>query len=206
MGLYNKWWRYSGVRDLTHIVQATIVGEVVAVIVSLSSPGSFSRPLYSRYGVDISVESLPYGVIAFDLILTLLLRRRRPSAGPHRLGASVAQTSWAATARRCSWSAPATPASSSCARCSRPARSPTSRSDWSTTTRARSNLHIHGVRVVGTTRQLPQLVEEHAAEEVIIAMPSISGKVIQDIVSMCKTGERERQDTARASTSSSRAR
>lgn len=21
-GLYNKWWRYSGVRDLTHIIQA----------------------------------------------------------------------------------------------------------------------------------------------------------------------------------------
>ncbi len=54
------------------------------------------------------------------------------------------------------------------------------------TTRART-CQIHGVRVVeGTTRQLTKLVEEHAAEEVIIAIPSVQGSVVQDIVTMCK--------------------
>ncbi len=50
----------------------------------------------------------------------------------------------------------------------------------------KKNLRIHGVRVVGTTRHLPTLIEEYAVEEVIIAMPSVSGRLIEDIAMSCK--------------------
>ena len=50
----------------------------------------------------------------------------------------------------------------------------------------KKNLRIHNVRVVGTTRRLPQLIEEYSVEEVIIAMPSVSGRAIEQIVLSCK--------------------
>ena len=42
------------------------------------------------------------------------------------------------------------------------------------------------MRVVGTTRHLPALIEEYAVKEVIIAMPSVSGRLIEEIAVSCK--------------------
>ncbi|MBM3147185.1 MAG: polysaccharide biosynthesis protein, partial [Actinobacteria bacterium] len=185
MGLYNKWWRYSGVRDLTHIVEASIVGEVAAVVVSLIVARTLQPPLYSRFGVDVAVESLPYGVIAFDLVLTLLL-----VGGVRLLARIVWERPWRrelSRDRKKVLVVGAGDAGELVVREMLKTRMITYQPVGLVDDDSRKkNLHIHGVRVVGSTRQLPQLVEEHAAEEVIIAMPSISGKVVQDIVSMCK--------------------
>src|SRR5690606_13766895 len=45
---------------------------------------------------------------------------------------------------------------------------------------------IHGVPVLGNREQIRQLVHEHRIEEIIIAIPSISQKVIQQIVEACR--------------------
>ncbi len=185
MGLYNKWWRYSGVRDLTHIVEASIVGEVAAVVVSLIVARTLQAPLYSRFGVNVAVESLPYGVIAFDLVLTLLL-----VGGVRLLARIVWERPWRrelSRDRKKVLVVGAGDAGELVVREMLKTRTITYQPVGLVDDDPRKkNLHIHGVRVVGSTRQLPQLVEEHAAEEVIIAMPSISGKVVQDIVLMCK--------------------
>jgi len=44
------------------------------------------------------------------------------------------------------------------------------------------NLRLHGIRVLGTTTDLPQLIRERRPDEVLIAMPSASGEVRGKIV------------------------
>lgn len=44
---------------------------------------------------------------------------------------------------------------------------------------------IHGIRVLGTTNDIKTLIDMYDIEEVIIAIPSASGKTIRDIVSRC---------------------
>lgn len=47
---------------------------------------------------------------------------------------------------------------------------------------AKQGVTIHGVRVLGTRQAIPQLVQQHEIEELLIAMPSVSSKVIRETV------------------------
>lgn len=49
---------------------------------------------------------------------------------------------------------------------------------------AKQGLAIHGVRVLGTRSEIPELVEKHEAEELLIAMPSASSKIIRETVAI----------------------
>jgi FlaA1/EpsC-like NDP-sugar epimerase len=185
LALYNKLWRYSGVRDLTQIIQASVIGEAAAVVVSLLVARFIQEPIFTRSGVNVAVENLPWGVIAFDFILTLLL------LGGARLVARIAwERPWRnelARDRKKVLVVGAGDAGELVVREMLKTRKITYQPVGLVDDDPRKkNLHIHGVRVVGTTRHLPQLVEEHAAEEVIIAIPSVSGMVVHNIVSMCK--------------------
>jgi FlaA1/EpsC-like NDP-sugar epimerase len=46
---------------------------------------------------------------------------------------------------------------------------------------------LHGVRVLGDTRQLPDLAKKHRAELLVIAIPSATGEEIRRIVTACET-------------------
>jgi FlaA1/EpsC-like NDP-sugar epimerase len=45
---------------------------------------------------------------------------------------------------------------------------------------------IYGIKVLGTTEELPKLIEQHGVECVLIAIPSAPGAVIERIISKCK--------------------
>ena len=47
-------------------------------------------------------------------------------------------------------------------------------------------LKLHGVPILGATKQLKALIRTNEIEDVIIAMPSASGKVIRAVVDSCK--------------------
>jgi FlaA1/EpsC-like NDP-sugar epimerase len=49
----------------------------------------------------------------------------------------------------------------------------------------KQNANIHGVPVLGRLIDIPKIVREHNINEVIIAMPTVSGKVIRDVVTVC---------------------
>lgn len=49
----------------------------------------------------------------------------------------------------------------------------------------RLNTTIHGVPVAGTTRDLPDLIERHAIDEVMVAMPEAAGSEIRRILELC---------------------
>ncbi|MDZ8050461.1 MAG: polysaccharide biosynthesis protein [Aulosira sp. ZfuVER01] len=49
------------------------------------------------------------------------------------------------------------------------------------------NVHIRGIRVVGDRFHIPEAVQSLQIQKAIIAMPTVSGKVIREIVDICKT-------------------
>ncbi|HWQ72194.1 MAG TPA: nucleoside-diphosphate sugar epimerase/dehydratase [Desulfitobacteriaceae bacterium] len=53
----------------------------------------------------------------------------------------------------------------------------------------KQKLHLMGIPVLGTRRDIPRIVKGYSIDEVIIAMPSASGETIRAIVKICeKTG------------------
>jgi FlaA1/EpsC-like NDP-sugar epimerase len=50
-------------------------------------------------------------------------------------------------------------------------------------------VHIHGVRVLGTVPKVPELVRDLEVEEVILAIPSATGRQMRRVVDICKPCE-----------------
>lgn len=53
----------------------------------------------------------------------------------------------------------------------------------------RTGRDIHGVPVLGTTTDIPRLVEEHGIDLIMLAMPSITAKQMRKVVSYCEQAE-----------------
>jgi FlaA1/EpsC-like NDP-sugar epimerase len=51
---------------------------------------------------------------------------------------------------------------------------------------AKKSTHIHGIPVLGTVEQLPQICEERKIEEIAIAMPSASPKQLRRVIQVCE--------------------
>jgi FlaA1/EpsC-like NDP-sugar epimerase len=49
----------------------------------------------------------------------------------------------------------------------------------------KQGLHIHGLPVLGTTADIPQLCREESVEEIIIAIPSASQKELRRVIDLC---------------------
>ncbi len=49
------------------------------------------------------------------------------------------------------------------------------------------NVHIRGIPVVGDRFQIPEVVQSLQIQKVIIAMPTVAGQVIREIVDICNT-------------------
>jgi FlaA1/EpsC-like NDP-sugar epimerase len=52
----------------------------------------------------------------------------------------------------------------------------------------KKNLRVHGVRVLGTTSDLPHILRDNRPDEVLLAIPSASGEVRQRIVTATREG------------------
>jgi FlaA1/EpsC-like NDP-sugar epimerase len=50
----------------------------------------------------------------------------------------------------------------------------------------KGNRMMFGVKVLGTQNDIQRIVEEHHVNEIIIAMPSVSGDIVREIVKKCK--------------------
>jgi FlaA1/EpsC-like NDP-sugar epimerase len=51
---------------------------------------------------------------------------------------------------------------------------------------AKQGVTIHGVRILGTRQKIPQIAQQHAIEELLIAMPSVSSEVIRKTVEISR--------------------
>lgn len=52
--------------------------------------------------------------------------------------------------------------------------------------RFKQKLSLYGIPVLGNRKTIPQVVEHYGIEEIIIAMPSASGRVIRELIAICQ--------------------
>ena len=185
LGMYNKWWRYSGVRDLASLFWGTLAGVALSMIVGELVVHYLQTPIYGRWHNAITADFLPRSVIALDWVLCFGLM-----GGARMLSRIAWERPWReelSRDRKKVLVVGAGDAGELVVREMQKSRRIRYRPvGFVDDDHKKKNLRIHGVRVVGTTRHLPALIEEYAVDEVIIAMPSVSGRLIEDIAMSCK--------------------
>ncbi len=166
-GFYNRWWRYVSVRDMWALVRGVLVACLIAyVAVYLASPVHNVR--------------LPRGIAALDLLLTLalvlgsrLLARtamERPGVSMVARGKEVLVVGAGDAGRLIV---------QEMQRSRMIDYTPIGFVDDDPRKR---HTRIMGVRVLGTLDELPHVLREHRPDEMLIAMPSVSGEVRRRIV------------------------
>jgi len=166
-GFYNRWWRYVSIRDMWAVARGVVVASLISdVTVYLVSPVHGFR--------------LPRSIAAIDLLLTLalvagsrLLARtvvERPSLGIVASGKEVLVVGAGDAGRLIV---------QEMQRSRMLNYTPIGFVDDDPRKR---HTRLMGVRVLGTIDELPRILREHRPDEVLIAMPSVSGDVRRRIV------------------------
>jgi FlaA1/EpsC-like NDP-sugar epimerase len=177
MGLYRRYWRYASVDDLTTIVLTVGISAAFIAVVFLSAQALDMIP----------PTGLPRSVPFIDGVLTLLAvggsrfsvravasARRSRSKNDQPEGKRVlvigAGDAGAMIVREMQNSARV-----------RLELVGFVDDDWK-----KHGMSILGVPVLGSRKDIPKLVADYGIQEVIIAMPAVSGKVIREIVALCE--------------------
>jgi FlaA1/EpsC-like NDP-sugar epimerase len=166
-GFHRRWWRYVSVHDMWSAARGVVVASLVAdLTVYLASPVHNVR--------------LPRSIAVMDLLITMaliagarLLARtviERPRGGVVARGKEVIVVGAGDAGRlvvqemQRSRMLSATPIG------------------FVDDDRGKKNSRIQGVRVLGTTEELPRIIRDHSPDEVLIAIPSASGEVRRRVV------------------------
>ncbi len=175
-GLYRQFWRYASVDELVLIALATAMGEVVAAALLFSVIVPLS-------GIDSFPRSIPF----IDGLLTLLV------VGGPRFAVRLAEQRRERERRHGRWE-PEQPvlvmgAGSAGAMIVKEMKAnpqlglePVGFLDDD---KGKHGFRISGVPVLGSRKEIPDLVENHGIAEVIIAMPTAPGAAIREILTIC---------------------
>src|SRR5437868_9611649 len=166
-GFHRRWWRYVSVHDMWSAARGVVVASLVAdVTVYLVSPVHNVR--------------LPRSIAVMDLLITMaliagarLLARtviERPRGGMIARGREVVVVGAGDAGRT---------VVEEMQRSRMLRYTPIGFVDDDPT---KKNMRILGVRVLGTTSDLPRIVREYSPDEVLIAIPSASGQVRARVV------------------------
>ncbi len=166
-GLYRGMWRYAGVKDFSSIVKAVTLGSAI-----LAAAIFFLRLPYSRtvLAVDWLLNLAFIGGTRFTVRMWrewCSERRRETTKRVLIMGAGDAGEMVLREMRSHS-GVKYLPLG------------------FIDDHRRKQGMSIHGVKVLGRREDIPRIVKEKDIEEIIIAMPSASGKVIRNIVSICE--------------------
>jgi FlaA1/EpsC-like NDP-sugar epimerase len=171
-GLYNHWWRYVSIGDMWSAARAVTVGSLVAFIaVFLIDPVEGVRLPRSVFLID-ALLLLAFITGARLLARTLIERPGRRglvARGKEALIVGAGDAGQLIIKEMLKNRALG--------------YTPIGLVDDDP---RKSNLRLHGVRVLGTTTQLPHLLGDNKADEVIIAIPSAAGETRQQIVNVCR--------------------
>jgi FlaA1/EpsC-like NDP-sugar epimerase len=171
-GLYSKLWRFVDQRDFESVVKAVIVSSFVLIAaLFLLSPAKADPPR---------------GVIALDFLLSLalcggsrfLVRAlvERPMRGPllERATREVLIVGAGNGGQQVAFELRRNPELSS---------APIGFVDDDP---RKQGMRVAGFKVLGTTAELPRVLDEAGPDEVIIAIPSASGMLRQKVVTACR--------------------
>jgi FlaA1/EpsC-like NDP-sugar epimerase len=171
-GVYNHWWRYVSIRDIWRMGQAVAVATLVAVLaVYLANPVPGLRLPRSIAVMDfLIVLALVAGV---RLLARTVMERPTPRAFVAR-GREVLVVGAGDAGQLILREILRNPALG---------YSPIGLVDDNVRKR---NMRLQGIRVIGTTKDLPRILRDHKPDEVIIAIPSAAGETRQEIVEACR--------------------
>ncbi|MDX6487089.1 MAG: hypothetical protein QOF43_2242, partial [Gaiellaceae bacterium] len=166
-GFHRRWWRYVSVHDMWSAARGVVVASLVAYVTVY-----FVSPVHN--------VRLPRSVAVLDLLLTLSLVAgvrlfartviERPGKNVVVRGREVIVVGAGDAGRT---------VVQEMQRSRMLSYTPIGFVDDDL---GKRNSKILGVRVLGTTADLPRLVREHQPDEVLIAIPSASGEVRQRVV------------------------
>ncbi|MFN0154054.1 MAG: polysaccharide biosynthesis protein [Gaiella sp.] len=170
-GFYNRWWRYVSTRDMWSILRGVGFATLTVWLVLLV--------------LDLRAARVPVGVWALDLLLCLAL-----FAGTRLAARTILERPAAANVVARGREAIVVGAGDAGQRVVRemlrnPALGYTPIGIVDDDAR-KKNLRLHGVRVLGTTSDLPHLLREQRPDEVLIAIPSAPGGLRGRVVEMCR--------------------
>jgi len=167
-GFYNHWWRYVSTRDMWRLVRGVTVASLVAdVTVYLASPVHHLRLPRSIAVMD---WLLTLALVAGARLLVRTIVERPAPGGLVARGKEVLVVGAGDAAQLIVREMLKSPALG---------YTPIGLVDDDP---RKKNVRLHGVRVLGTTQELPHLLRESRPDEVLIAIPSASGEARQRIV------------------------
>ncbi len=171
-GFYNRWWRYVSTQDMWGAVRgvaAAVIGAFLVFALLDFHPAKVPRGIWI---VDLLL------LLAFVLGVRLLARTliERPSARSIvARGREVLIVGAGDASQLILREMLRNPASG---------YTPIGLVDDDP---RKKNLRLHGIRVLGTTDELPELVRERRPDEILIAIPSASGDLRERIVGIART-------------------
>jgi FlaA1/EpsC-like NDP-sugar epimerase len=190
--VYQRRWRYVSQRDIEHLVRALIVDTVVLVSVVAVVHPVLAHVKTATIGpdghhvVDTVNVGMPAGVIVYYFLLALVFLtsarvlaravndRRLPGLRAHAGGRNVLIVGAGQGG------------SLVCQELARNADLGLNPVGFVDDDPLKQRLRINGVRVRGTTLELPQILDDAEPDEVIIAIPSAPGELRMRVVTACR--------------------
>lgn len=175
LGFYRRYWRYASIEELVYVGVLTTAAVIVQVILfntlKFVLPVSVSGLPKSLPFIDGLLTCLMIGGLRFSFRVTERLQQRRASFDLEErvivIGAGNAGVSLVQEMQR-------NPHLGLC---------PVAFIDDDP---QKLNTRIRGVSVVGARTMIPEAAKRLYARKAIIAMPSVTGQVIRDVVDICK--------------------
>ena len=180
-GFYRRYWRYAGVEELTYVAMLIVAAVVIQTL--LFDLVDFTVP----WAVDVLPQSLPFidgllscifiGALRFSVRVVERSKNSRMAFSPgfHHHGERVLIVG--------AGSAGVSLVEEMQKNYDLGFRAVGFIDD----DRSKLNARIRGVQVVGDRYLIPEILEPLNVDKVIIAMPSVAGEVIREIVDICKS-------------------
>jgi FlaA1/EpsC-like NDP-sugar epimerase len=171
-GFYNRWWRYVSTRDMWGAARGVTVACGITYLVLYAFPPEHTSRLPRLIAV------LDYLLLLAFVAGSRLLARsiiERPQSGLIAYGKEVVVVGAGDAAQLLI---------REMQRNRQLAYTPIGLVDDDP---RKKNLRIHGIRVLGTTDELPRLLRENRPDEVLIAMPSAPGDLRRKVVDMTRS-------------------
>src|SRR5919198_513594 len=170
-GLYQKWWRYVGLRDFETILKAVVAASLVMVgVLFVWSPTDSSLPR-SIAGMDLLLTAALVGGVRLAVRSVL---ERPPRGSVLAKGREVLIVGGGEAGQLVSREMQRSPELG---------QTPIGFIDDDPRKRG---MRIHGLKVLGTTAMIDRLLDDIEPDEVIIAIPSAPGVLREQVVRACR--------------------